>query len=44
MSENFQDFYKEKLNVKVVVSKIEITMSHGTMERKPQTREVRFSK
>ena len=44
MSENFQGFYKEKLDAKVVVSKMEITTPHGAMEGKTQTREVRFCK
>lgn len=42
MSENFQNFYKEKLDAKEVVSKMEITTLHGTLEEKAQTREVRF--
>ena len=44
MSEDFQGFYKEKLDAKVVVSKMEITTPHGALEGKTQTREVRFCK
>ena len=44
MSENFQGFYKGKLDAKVVVSKMEITMPHGAMEGKTQTREVPICK
>ena len=42
MSENFQDFYIEKLDVKMIVSKMEITTPHGAVGGKTQTREVRF--
>ena len=44
MSKNFQGFYNEKLDAKVVASKVEITTPHGAMEGKTQTREVRFCK
>lgn len=44
MSKNFQGFYKEKLNAKVVASKMEITTPHGALEGKTQTREVRLCK
>ena len=44
MREDFQDFYCEKLDAKVLASKMEITTPHGALEGKTQTREVRFCK
>lgn len=37
-----EDFYKEKLDAKEVISKMEIATPHGTLEKKAQTWEVRF--